>query len=134
MVLVCIVGCSRSAGSNGMTQGVARPTTATSSSDEETERKAALERLSARQEASCKQVGDVLFDCAVEDAHATMSPEEFAALDVTTLEPQYKSEFLGQCLTSDMSPRQVEVFESCLADTTCAAFVPCLDRARPQQS
>lgn len=144
MMLASIVGCSGSVGSagmtNGSTAGMAKGSTtdpAVNSSSDEDEReaakRAALERLRMRQEASCKRAGEVLFACAVEDARASMSPEEFIALDVTALEPRYKSEFMARCMDSEMSLRQVEVYEGCLADTVCAVFVPCLDQAQPQR-
>ena len=135
MMLACIVGCSGSADSAGMTKGATDPAASSNSqeNDREAAKRAALERLRVRQEASCKRVGEVLFGCAVEDARASMSPEEFAALDVTALEPRYKSEFMAQCMDSKMSLRQVEGYEGCLADTACAVFVPCLDQAQPQR-
>jgi hypothetical protein len=97
------------------------------------DREAALASLEKRQEAACDGVGKTLFACAVEDAKASMSPEEFAKLEPEKLEPEYMSRFLDECLSNDMSPRQVSVYEGCLQDTRCAAFVPCLDSARPQQ-
>ncbi len=96
-------------------------------------REAALARLRKRQEAACESVGKTLFACAVEDARTSMSPEEFAKLEPEKLEPEYMSRFLDDCLSSDMSPRQIGVYEGCLQDTRCATFVPCLDSARPQQ-
>jgi hypothetical protein len=97
------------------------------------EREAALARLRERQEAACEKVGKALFACAVEDAKATMSPEDFASLDTKQLEPEYMREFLGECLSNEMSSRQVGVYENCTQDTRCAVFVSCLDTARPQQ-
>jgi hypothetical protein len=98
-----------------------------------TDREAALANLEKRQSAACEGVGKTLFACAVEEARATMSPEEFAKLEPEQLEPEYMSRFLDECLEKDMSARQVSVYEECLGDTRCEVFVPCLDRARPQQ-
>lgn len=86
-----------------------------------------------RQEAACDQVGEALFACAVEDARASMSEEELAKLDTDELRPRYKAEFMSECTASDMSLRQVKVFEGCLQDTACAVFVPCLDAAQPKR-
>lgn len=94
----------------------------------------ALAKLRSRQEAACQNVAKVVFVCAVEDARATMAPEEFAKLDVQQLEPEHMAQFTDECLATDMSPRQVDVYETCLKDTSCTVFVPCLDSARPQQS
>ena len=97
------------------------------------DREAALASLEKRQEAACEGVGKTLFACAVEDARASMSPEEFAKLEPDKLEPEYMSRFLDECLSSDMSPRQVGVYEGCLQDKRCPVFVPCLDGARPEK-
>jgi hypothetical protein len=104
-----------------------RPETA-----EEAKRRQALERLKVRQEAVCEQVTPVVTECAIADARATMKPEEFAKLDVEGLRPVHRAEYQEGCISSDMSPRQVRVFEECLADTTCEVFVACLDKAKPQ--
>lgn len=98
------------------------------------EQEVALAKHRSRQEAACQNVGKAVFVCAVEDARATMAPEEFAKLDVEQLEPAHMEQFMDECLAADMSPRQVGVYETCLADTRCTVFVPCLDGARPQQS
>lgn len=100
---------------------------------QQSDREAALAELRARQEAACEGVGKKLFACAVEDARASMRPEEFAKLEPEQLEAEYVSRFQDECLEKDMSPRQVNVYEGCLQDTRCEVFVPCLDAARPQQ-
>ncbi len=104
--------------------------TAQPSSDPDRERK--LQALRDRQEAACDQVGDALLQCAIEDARANMSPDEIAKLDLEQTGRAFKAKFSEECLGSDMSPRQVGVFEQCLADTACSVFVACLDQARPQ--
>jgi hypothetical protein len=116
--------------SGGAREEAAQPARPAQSGED---REAALASLEKRQEAACEGVGKTLFACAVEDARATMSPEEFAKLEPDKLEPEYMGRFLDECLSSDMSPRQVSVYEGCLQDKRCAAFVPCLDSARPQQ-
>lgn len=102
--------------------------------EQPSEREIALAKLRSRQEAACQNVGKAVFTCAVEDARANMAPEEFAKLDVEQLEPEHMSQFMDECLGSEMSPRQVEVYETCVKDTRCTVFVPCLDGARPQES
>jgi hypothetical protein len=115
--------------SGGKSEGAAPPTPQPAQPAEN--REAALASLRKRQETACEGVGKTLFSCAVEDARASMSPEEFAKLEPAQLESEYMSRFLDECLESDMSPRQVSVYEGCLQDTRCEAFVPCLDGARP---
>jgi hypothetical protein len=105
--------------------------TAAGSAPDEEKRSAALARLRSRQQAACEQVATGITDCAVADAEATLSPEELAKLDLKNTAPQHRAAFLRQCLASDMSPRQVKVFEDCLADTSCPVFLECLDQAKP---
>lgn len=119
--------------SGGAREGAAQPVPAARAAQPASEREAALASLEQRQQAACEGVGKTLFACAVEDARANMSPDEFAKLDPAQLEPEYMSRFLDECLEKEMSPRQVGVYETCLQDTRCATFVPCLDGARPQQ-
>lgn len=102
--------------------------------EQPSEREIALAKLRSRQEAACQNVGKAVFGCAVEDARATMAPEEFAKLDVEQLEPEHMRQFMDECLATDMSARQVDVYETCMQDTRCTVFVPCLDSARPQPS
>jgi hypothetical protein len=100
---------------------------------EEAKRRQALEQLRVRQEAACEQVTPVVTECAIADARATMKPEEFAKLDVEKLRPVHRAEYHESCLASDMSPRQVRIFDECMADTTCEVFLVCMDRAKPQR-
>ncbi len=102
-------------------------------SDKDRKRREALARLKARQEAACEKVGSVITDCAVADARATLSPEKLAELDLERTAPRHRAKFIESCTASDMSPRQVKVFESCLADTTCHVFLDCLDQAKPRK-
>lgn len=60
-----------------------------------------------------------------------MTPEDIARLDLDNTARAHKAEFMEQCLASRMSQRQVQVFEDCLADTTCAPLIDCLDQANP---
>jgi hypothetical protein len=129
-VLALAVLAPACSGSGGAREEAATPARPAQSGED---REAALASLKKRQEAACDGVGKTLFACAVEDARASMSPEEFAKLEPDKLEPEYMSRFLDECLSSDMSPRQVGVYEGCLQDQRCPVFVPCLDSARPQK-
>jgi hypothetical protein len=125
LLVACSCGSSTAPPPEDTTQ--ARPET-----PEETKRRLALERLKVRQEAACEQVSPVVTECAIADARATMKPEEFAKLDVERLRPVHLARYQDECTASDMSPRQVKIFEECMADTTCEVFLACLDKARPQ--
>lgn len=130
MLFACGNGSSSSSGA-----GVVEPEPESAASAERVEREQALRRLRARQEAACEQVSHVITRCAIEDARATLPPEEFAKLDVEKLAPAHSAEFVEQCTSSDMSVRQVEVFEQCMdKQSQCAVFLDCLDQARPQPS
>lgn len=126
-LVVIASGCSSSTRQSERTQSEQ------AASKSSTDRDDALARLDKRQSAACEAVGKTLFACAVEDARTSMSPEEFAKLEPEQLEPEYMSRFLDECLEKDMSDRQVGVYETCLGDRRCEVFIPCLDRARPQQ-
>jgi hypothetical protein len=123
VLVLCMSACSGGA-QKGDTEQPAQ--------EQPSEREVALAKLRSRQEAACQGVGEAVFACAVEDARATMAPEEFAKLDVEQLEPEHMRQFMDECVTADMSPRQVDVYETCLKDKRCAVFVPCLDSAQPQ--
>lgn len=103
----------------------------TASQDSSYEQK--LARLRARQEAACEKVSQVVTTCAVAEARATLSPKELAELDLENTAPRHQAKYMAACIASDMSPRQVKVFERCLADTTCSVFIPCLDEAKPKK-
>lgn len=130
----CLVACSCSGGASSSpasgraSQEAAKPADGRAQSRQQR----ALERLRARQQAACERVSTVITDCAVAEARATLSPEELAELDLQNTAPRHRATFMEQCVTSDMSLRQVEVFENCLADTACDVFVECLDQARPR--
>ncbi|ACY16238.1 hypothetical protein [Haliangium ochraceum] len=95
-------------------------------------RAAAMAELRRRQEAACEGAAGALFTCAVADAEANMSAEEFAALEVDTLESAYRADFIDSCTANQMSLRQVKVYEQCLGDTACEVFIACLDEAKPR--
>ncbi|GAB4512345.1 MAG: hypothetical protein Tsb0020_30350 [Haliangiales bacterium] len=102
--------------------------------DEAERRRKALAALEARQRAVCDASAKPIFDCAVEDARATLSPEEFAALDPAQLEAEHRRVYTRDCAATDMSLRQIEVYERCASDTRCEVYLPCLDQAKPEAS
>lgn len=91
--------------------------------------------LQEAQEAACHRVAPKVTDCAIQDARTTMPPEKFAemARDLDELAARNTEQFLSRCIASDMSPRQVEVYETCPLDASCARFLSCTDRATPRR-
>ncbi len=102
--------------------------------DDAERRRKALAALEARQQAVCEASAKPIFNCAVEDARATLSPEEFAALDPAQLEAEHRRVYTRDCAASDMSLRQIKVYERCASDTRCDVYLPCLDQAKPGAS
>lgn len=117
----------------GWTACLDGPSTQDPANPEEARRREAIERHRARQEAACERVSAPITECAIASARAEMPPEKFAELDVEKLRPRHQAKFIDECISSDMSPRQVKVFEDCMADTTCEVFLTCLDQAKPKR-
>jgi hypothetical protein len=91
--------------------------------------------IQRRQAAACEQLGPRITECAIEDARAQMSPEEFAKLDVANTGKVHTREFIKDCNASPMSSRQVRVYEVCPAEETeCGALLACLENADPDHA
>lgn len=128
-----VLALSACSGKGGEGPSEPTPPAQEAASDRDAKRERALARLKARQQAACEQMTTILTDCAVAEARAQMSPKELAELDLENTAPRHRQKMEDECLAVDMSPRQVKVIESCLAtDTSCDAFVPCLDAAQKQ--
>jgi hypothetical protein len=88
--------------------------------------------LQRRQYAACDLVIPRLTACAVADAKAKMSAEEYAKLDVEHTAPIHTRENAKKCKRGYMSSRQVRVYEVCdQAETECEPLVACLENAKP---
>lgn len=89
--------------------------------------------LDAAQDAACQRLAPKVTDCAIEDARATMSPQDFAdmARDLDELADRNSEQYIDHCTRSPMSRRQLEVYEQCALDVTCEEFLACTDRAKP---
>jgi hypothetical protein len=88
--------------------------------------------LQKRQYAACELVIPRLTACAVADAKAKMSAEEYAKLDVEHTAPIHTRENVKKCKRDYMSSRQVRVYEVCdREETECEPLVACLDNAKP---
>lgn len=89
--------------------------------------------LERRRDAACESLAPRLTECAIADARATMSAEEFAKLDIEKTAPIHTEKFLEACKGQAMSSRQVRVYEVCQREEReCEPLIACLDNANPQ--
>lgn len=92
----------------------------------------ALTEIERRRNAACEALGPRMTQCAIEDARATMTPEELAKLDVERTAAVHTREFVKSCESQTLSSRQVRVYEVCLREeTACEPLVACLENANP---
>jgi hypothetical protein len=91
-------------------------------------------KLRAAQESAIQAMCERLADCALDEARATMSPEEIAKLEPDKAVPQLRAECEEEGMQSALSPRQVTVIQRCVSGSpTCDELNTCLDQARKQQ-
>ncbi|HVV82097.1 MAG TPA: hypothetical protein VHE35_03420 [Kofleriaceae bacterium] len=89
--------------------------------------------IQVRRDAACEALGPRLTACAIADAHATMTPDEIAKLDLEKTAAAHTEEFVSQCKQQELSSRQVRVYEVCMAqETECDPLMSCLDNAKPK--
>ncbi|MCE9578037.1 MAG: hypothetical protein K8W52_33210 [Deltaproteobacteria bacterium] len=85
-----------------------------------------------RRDAACEALAPRITACAVEDAKATMTPEELKSLDLPATTKIHQREFIKQCTADELSSRQVRVYEVCTKEAPdCAALDECLKNAEP---
>lgn len=85
-----------------------------------------------RRDAACEVLAPRMTACAIEDAKATMTPQEIAGLDLDKTAKIHQREFLKDCTGDELSSRQVRVYEVCGKEAPdCAALVECLKNAEP---
>jgi hypothetical protein len=89
--------------------------------------------LQRRQRLACTNVATKLTACAVEDARATMSPEEFAKTTTPEITRKNTAEYDEKCQAATMSSRQVRVLEVCFkSETACEPLLACLEHLAPE--
>jgi hypothetical protein len=89
------------------------------------------EKLRAAQESAVQAMCERLVDCAVEEAKASMSPEEVAKLELDETGPKLRAECEEEGMQNALSPRQVTVIQRCVnQDGTCDDLNACLDEAK----
>jgi len=88
--------------------------------------------IERRRDTACEQLQPTLTKCAIEDAKATMTPEEYKKLKPEELREAHKKKFLEECKV-EMSSRQVRVLEVCFKEETeCNPLAECLANLQPQ--
>jgi hypothetical protein len=91
--------------------------------------------LQHRQRKACVDVALKLTACAVEDARATMSPEEFAKTTTPEITRKNTAEYNDKCQAATMSSRQVRVLEVCFRqEQACEPLLACLEHLKPEAS
>lgn len=96
---------------------------------------APMTEIQRRQTAACQAVGPKLTECAIADAKASLSPEEFAKLKPEELATKHTESFIANCTKDSMSSRQVRVLEVCFKEETeCAPLLTCLENLQPKAS
>jgi len=91
------------------------------------------QKLRAAQESAVQAMCERLVECAVEEARATMSPDEVAELELEKTAPRLRDECEDEGSRSPLSPRQVTVIQRCVNDAAaCDELQTCLDDARKQ--
>ena len=88
-----------------------------------------------RQNAACEALGPKITQCAIDDAKATLKPDKLAELKLDQTAPINTKKFIDTCETSQMSSRQLRVYEVCFKqEADCAPLLACLDNAKPQSA
>lgn len=98
------------------------------SADAEAERK-----LRAAQDSAVAALCERLVDCAIEEARASMTPEQVAELDVEDTGARLRDKCQGEGATSTLSPRQIRVVQRCVNQPgTCDDLQACVEEAKKQ--
>lgn len=88
--------------------------------------------IEKRRDAACEQLQPTLTECAIADAKASLSKEEYAKLKPEELRTAHKKKFIEECEV-DMSSRQVRVLEVCFKEEKeCGPLSECLRNLQPQ--
>jgi hypothetical protein len=96
--------------------------------DAEAERK-----LRAAQDSAVEALCERLVDCAIEEARASMTPEQVAELDVEDTGARLRDKCEGEGATSTLSPRQIRVVQRCVSQQgTCDELQACVEEAKKQ--
>ena len=89
--------------------------------------------LERRQDAACERVIPRLTACAVADAKARLSPEQYKKEQIDEAAPIHTRENLRKCKEQQLSSRQVRVYEVCdREESECGPLVACLENLKPK--
>jgi len=73
--------------------------------------------------------------CALEDARATMPPDQVKELEQPEILAANTNQCKNECVLSEISMRQIKVAKACSdADGTCAELFECLKAANKQSA
>lgn len=93
----------------------------------------AEEKLRAAQASAVEALCERLVDCAIEEARATMTPEQVAELDVEETGARLRDKCEGEGATSALSPRQIRVVQRCVNQNgSCDELQACVEEAKKQ--
>lgn len=127
-----LLACSGSSGNKGSAEPKGDPV-ATDDSGTAAPQETPEEKFARQQGDTCNKMCQRLTDCSVEDAKATMTPEELEKLDLDATVPKAIEDCSQQCSGSPLSPRQVIAIRECLGQPTeCSAFNECLGNAQAE--
>jgi hypothetical protein len=85
------------------------------------------DKLRAAQVSAVHAMCERLVQCSIEDARATMSPDELAKLAPEELVPRAEADCEAEYGASALSPRQIKVIQRCVNEAAeCAALDTCL--------
>ena len=91
-------------------------------------------KLRAAQDSAVEALCERLVDCAIEEARASMTPEQVAELDVEDTGARLRDKCEGEGATSTLSPRQIRVVQRCVNQQgTCDELQTCVQEAKKQE-
>jgi hypothetical protein len=127
LAIALVLGCGGGSGGSGAEEpaGGGEPAI----SEEEAERRAAVEKLDRYQAAACERVCPRLTECA-ETSARERDPSALEGVPIDELRARHTEKCLEECNDNRMSLRQVEIYYECPAQQdTCAGLVECLEQA-----
>ena len=134
LVASVVVAAAMACGGGGEASEPAAPTSPAAAEPEPAPPDAEAERkLRAAQDSAVEALCERLVDCAIEEARASMTPEQVAELDVEDTGARLRDKCEGEGATSTLSPRQIRVVQRCVnQDGTCADLQTCVAEAKKQ--
>ncbi|HKE13768.1 MAG TPA: hypothetical protein VKB80_02800 [Kofleriaceae bacterium] len=134
LALCAVLAAAPLACGGGGAEGGAAPAPAPAGQGTAPPAKSPEEQLRAAQKSAIHAMCERLVDCALEEARATMTPDEVAKLEAEDRPAQLRDKCEGEGAQSSLSPRQVRVVQQCVSQPgTCDELNTCLDQARKKE-